>query len=359
MGRRCSNHTMDARNSPPPGHGTADRGAIAQAERRQAFLHHLALLCAVLVLAITSLSAFMRLSKAGLSCADELRPAQWRAAEQPADAGQSAKAVSVAPTCYGKSLRELQLGLPATVSESAAIAATRLVHRVVASAALMLVMAMVMICFTARPLLWREGRAALALLALALFLAVLGRWSSNARVPAVAMGNLLGGFAMLALCWRLARRGGLPAKRWLHVWAGCGVALLVAQAALGGLLSASFAAESCDSLGDCVAAARGVPWSALNPWREPVLAASTPVNASGALAQTVHRLMGIAVVLVLLPLGLAALRTRRCVPGTLLLALLAAELSLGLLMTGSASLALALAHNVVAALLLSTAAELT
>lgn len=309
--------------------------ATADAARRLAFLRRLALLCAVLVLAITSLSAFIRLSRAGLSCSD------W-------------------PQCYGQSLRQLQQGLPATAGEGEATAVARLVHRVVASGALLLVITMVMVCLTARPLLWREGRVALALLALALFLAVLGRWSSDVRVPAVAMANLLGGFAMLALCWRLARRGSASVAAGLRAWAGVGVVLLVCQVALGGLLSASFAATSCGGLADCIAAARTVPWSALDPWREPVLASMPPINPSGALVQALHRLVGIAVALVLLPLGLAFLRRGRRGAAALLLALLASALALGLLMAGSgASLGLALVHNVVAALLLATAFELT
>ena len=55
----------------------------------------------------------------------------------------------------------------------------RLVHRVVAVAALLLVLVMVMTCLTTRPLLWREGRLTLALLACTLFLAVLGRWTAQ------------------------------------------------------------------------------------------------------------------------------------------------------------------------------------
>ena len=58
---------------------------MTHADRRIALLHRMALLCAALVLTITSLSAFMRLSKAGLGC----QP--W-------------------PQCYGQSLRELQQG---------------------------------------------------------------------------------------------------------------------------------------------------------------------------------------------------------------------------------------------------------
>jgi len=102
-----------------------------------------------------------------------------------------------------------------------------------------------------------------------------------------------------------------------------------------------------------------VPWRALDPWREPVLASMPPINASGALVQAAHRLAGFAVVLVVLPLGLAALRHGRRGAGALLLALLGGALALGLLMAGSGvSLALAMAHNLVAALLLATAFEL-
>ncbi len=325
---------MDASNSLPPGRRIAGRAAATDHERRRAFLRRLALLCAILVLAITSLSAFIRLSKAGLSCTD-------------------------GPHCYGQNLRQLQQGLAATAGEDAGTAAARLTHRTVASAALLLVITMMAVCLTARPPMWREGRVALALLALALFLAVLGRWSANARVPAVAIGNLLGGFAMLALCWRLARGGAAHATPGLRAWARLGVALLVVQAALGGLLSASYAAMSCGGLAECLAASTGVPWSALDPWREPVLALTPPVNPSGALVQSAHRLSGLAVVLVVLPLGIGALRNGRRGHGVLLLALLAAELALGLRMTGGVSLALALAHNVVAALLLATAFDLT
>ena len=57
-------------------------------DRRLHVLRRLALLCAVMVLAVTSLSAFLRLSKAGLGCAD------W-------------------PACYGQDLRHLQQGIAA------------------------------------------------------------------------------------------------------------------------------------------------------------------------------------------------------------------------------------------------------
>jgi cytochrome c oxidase assembly protein subunit 15 len=307
----------------------------AQQRRRMTLLRRMAMLCAVLVLLITSLSAFMRLSKAGLSCDG------W-------------------PQCYGQAARELQLGQSVAADEGGAIRVARPVHRLVASTALVLVVLMAALCLGPRPVLWREGRIALALLALVLFLAVLGRWAGAGRTPAVAMGNLLGGFATLALCWRLAvpTKSTTGAARF-RVFAWCCVTLLACQVALGGMASAAFAATSCNNLADCLSASAGIPWSALNPWHEPVLAATQPLNSSGALAQTGHWLLGLALAPVLLLLGAAALRLGLRRPGARLLALLAGELVLGLMLAADgSSLALTLAHNAAAALIVATAAEL-
>ncbi len=106
-----------------------------------------------------------------------------------------------------------------------ATAAARLAHRVIASTALLLILVMVMTALASRPALWPEGRMTLWLLFLALFLAVLGRWTSDARLPAVTLGNLLGGFAMFAVSVRLALTTtapssiASPAPRRLAPWA--------------------------------------------------------------------------------------------------------------------------------------------
>lgn len=306
------------------------------AARRIVFVRRLALACALLVLAITCLSAYIRLSKAGLSCAD------W-------------------PACYGQSLRELQAGAPALSGEGPATAAARLAHRIVASTALLLVLAMLAACLGARPVPWREAGMAAALVVLALLLALLGRWSSAARLPAVAIGNLVGGFAMLALSVQLALRHAPPlAPLWRRAaWLATG--LVFVQVALGALASASFSATSCPAgLAQCVAAARELPWSALSPWREPQLAAVAPINAAGALALALHWLVGIGLALALAPLGLAALRAGRRSAGTLLLAALALAVVLGWTMTAQGTtLALALAHNMAAAAALVAVFALT
>lgn len=65
-------------------------------QRRRDFLHRLALWSAALVLAITSLSAFIRLSQAGLGCEP------W-------------------PQCYGSGLRAAQRGDAQPAGDGAAL----------------------------------------------------------------------------------------------------------------------------------------------------------------------------------------------------------------------------------------------
>ena len=184
------------------------------AERRLRLLRRMAWIGAALMLVTITLSAYMRLSQAGLGCAD------W-------------------PACYAQNLRASPQDASALGGHGVAVA--RLAHRVVASAMLVLVIVMVMTALATRPALKRAGALAAALLGLALALAVLGIATPGARKPAVAMGNLLGGFVMLALCVRLAATGPpraaaptAPAR--LGGWAVAALALLCAQLAGGAVL---------------------------------------------------------------------------------------------------------------------------
>lgn len=307
-------------------------------DRRLPLLRRMAWLCTVLMLVTITLSAFMRLSQAGLGCAD------W-------------------PACYGQNLRALQQGAPAPSGHAVAVA--RLSHRVVASLTLIVVIMMAMTTLATRPLLRRTGALSLALLVLALALAVLGIATPGARLPAVAMGNLLGGFVMLALSWRLAadaRPDAGAAARRLGGWAVAGLVLLCGQLAGGALVSASYAALSCNDLADCWRAARaaGQGWQALEPWREPVFGGTVvPINAGGALALLAHRLGAIIVLPVLALLGLAAWKRGRRRGGAALLVLAAVQLALGLVIVATGlPLAAVLLHNLVAALLLATLVRL-
>ena len=327
------------------------RKAMTSPDRRRSSLTTIALVCTALLLATTGLSAFMRLSQAGLGCDD------W-------------------PACYGQHLRDLQQGVIAAASTSA-VTAARVTHRLVASAALLLVIRMVWATMVMKPRLQRPGVLASVLLLLALALALLGVVTPGATTPIVALGNLLGGFVMLALCWRLAAASAAPAasttldasaspsateRRGLGALGVVGVILLSVQIVCGAMVSTTFSGLSCGDLLECYRLAQGSgwDWQVLDPFRAPVFeAGSVPINPAGALVQLIHRLGAVFLLPVLIVLGLVAWRRGRQRGGALLLGLTIAQPMLGLLMVNAGlPLVPALLHNLVAALLLATLVRL-
>ena len=310
---------------------------MIRSDDRMAWLRRLAWLCAVLVLAVTSLSAFLRLSKAGLGCSP------W-------------------PQCHLQNLGPGDQGRSPLAGE--AVAGARVAHRILAVATLLLVIAMLMTTVTQGAMTQRpQGRLVLALLMLALFLAVLGRWTANARVPAVTLANLLAGFAMFAISCRLAVRTGqanatLTGNRRLAGWAWFGAALLVAQIALGGLVASGRFGLSCPQLRSCDLSQAS--WDAFNPWREPMFDAAGIGNPTGALVHVAHRLGSLVLAGVLLPLAAVAWRGGRRAAGLALMFLLLVQGALGVaLVAGGLPLAVALAHNVAAAMMLGVVLSLT
>lgn len=314
-------------------------------KRRLRLLSGIAALCTLLVLALTTLSAALRLDKAGLGCAD------W-------------------PACYGAALRATPSGIAAPVrSDGAAIVGARIAHRFAAVAALALIVAMLVVALGGTPPLRAEAAIAAGLLVLALALAVLGRFSAEARVPAVTLGNLLGGLAMLASSTRLAvaaRRNGTGAAsrddpsgtgrrdgplamrraaRWLLV-------LVFVQAALGALASASYSGLSCATLVDCWRGAAAIDASTLDPWREPVVAPAGGAAEPGALIQLLHRAGAGLVAVGAIAFAVVAWRRGRKSTAAALAGLVALEAGLGAAMVSrDLPMALALMHNVGAALL--------
>jgi heme a synthase len=267
-------------------------------EPRPRVLHRLAWLCAVLVFAITSLSAFIRLSKTGVGCDP------W-------------------PQCYAQSAQSAQQGQAPEAALDSAITPARTVHRVVAVVALIVIL-MLVTAALARPVLWPELRMASALLALALFLAVLGRWTAGSRMPAITLGNLLGGFAMFAVSVRLvlqatAKPIAVPrAGPALSLYAWCAAALVFVDVALGGLVPAA------------------------------------PAGSFDQLALTMHWLGAAGVFAVSLPLGVLAWRKGQRRAGAAVLVLLAVQVALAAILSfSSVRLGVVLAHNVAASLLLA------
>jgi heme a synthase len=197
------------------------------------------------------------------------------------------------------------------------------VHRVAASTALLLIIFMLVKCFAQQPVFQPQGRLVLWLLGLALFLAVLGRIGGASRAPAVALGNLLAGLGMFALAVRLALSMGTAraGQGSLRGWTLGALGLLLLQIALGGLVSVGHLSDRCGDVGLC-------------QW---------------------HRGTALVVLALLVPLAMLAMRGgRRGLGGTLLsLASLQAVLGLLQLRWPGLPLALGLAHNIVAGLMLA------
>jgi cytochrome c oxidase assembly protein subunit 15 len=301
----------------------------------------LAITSLLLVIVLVSLSAYLRLAHSGIGCAD------W-------------------PACYGR------IGDPPAVSEPVAAqdAYQQLVresnqplswatplHRLVASVLGLLVMSIAFLSIRAK----RQRLAALTLLMLTIYLAVLGIRSGSLHDPSVVMGNLAGGFSMLGLLgWMVfssgERRGGSPQLTWLTMTA---IAVLSMQILLGGLTSANFAATACQTLPDC----HGSWWpgsaltTALDLSRKhEVTSSGQAIGGEERLAiHKAHRLGSILTVIVAFFAALTALRAGPAYRtiAIVIAALLTFEFLLGITaILTSIPISLAVAHNWFAGLLL-------
>lgn len=283
--------------------------------------------CSLSVL-VVMVSAYLRLSGAGLGCAG------W-------------------PACYGTILA----GVPYAPWEGA-----RLVHRIVATLALLSGILLAWRCWRPQPL-QPAARYATLLLALMLSLSVVGVWSSDPRMAVVNFINLVGGLGLVTFSWRVAITS--DTSRLVERGTGgplCRVALamLTLTVLLGGLIGARYAAPACGTLPDCQGAwwpAAG--WPALHPFV--MLAGPAGPGETGGVA--LHLLHRYAAALAVVLLAIVALRLRN-VPrarnaALTVLTLLLLEGFVGVLTVASGfSLWLAVAHNVGAALLLAAAAGL-
>jgi cytochrome c oxidase assembly protein subunit 15 len=283
-----------------------------------------------LVLVITLSSAFIRLSQSGLSCRD------W-------------------PTCYGA-----QIEVPAAApAETAPIFVARVLHRIAASATGVLLLAIAVLGWRR----WRnDSRRAVAvvLVVLAGLLAWLGKYTPS-TLPAVTLGNLLGGMALLGLLAWLRQsdaRGETPQaqpRRWILV----ALALVALQIALGGLIGARHAALACTGLPGCSGGLwpHGADWRAFDPY----LPNDGLGEASRQALHLAHRLVALILAALLAWIGWQA-RLRNALlqrQGTALLSLVAIQVVLGaaMLLAGF-PIALAVAHNAVASLVLIVLASM-
>lgn len=208
---------------------------------------------------VVAVSATLRLSGAGLGCAD------W-------------------PGCYGAILA----GVPHAPWEG-----VRLVHRIVATLALLAGILLTWRCWRPQPL-QPAARYATLLLALMLFLSLVGVWSADPRMAVVNFINLVGGLGLVTFSWRVAITS--EPSQWVVRGSGgliCRLALgaLTLTVLLGGLIGARYAAPACGTLPDC----GGVWWPASQGWAvllhpfATLAGPAEPGEAGGVALHLLHR----------------------------------------------------------------------
>jgi len=277
-----------------------------------------------LVLVITATSAFIRLSQSGLSCGD------W-------------------PACYNA-----QATAPmGALADDFPVFIARAVHRIAASVAGILFIVIAALGWDH----WRRDSrraAAVALVVLAGLLAWLGRYTPS-TLPAVMLGNLLGGMALLGLlAWLLRpdRLGeALPGDS--RLWIVVGLALVALQIAFGGLIGARHAALDCTGLPGCGGGfwPQGAGWRAFDPFLSNDSLADAPLQV----LHLAHRFGALLLAALLAWIGWrhARLRGGQQSLGVALLGLVTLQIALGaaLPITGF-PIALAISHNALASLVL-------
>jgi cytochrome c oxidase assembly protein subunit 15 len=197
------------------------------------------------------------------------------------------------------------------------------------------------------------------------FLATLGLRSGGLHSPGVVMGNLGGGFALLGvlgwMVFREARAAVVVAAvdPRLRAAATLAIAVLAGQILLGGLTSANFAATACTTLPDCQG--RWLPDASLATALD--LGRDHPVDDAGRVQgggervaiHLAHRWGALAALLAVLAAAVLALRAGAAQRNTavVLLGVVVAEAAVGAgAVLTDLPIALAVAHNALAGLLL-------
>ena len=284
----------------------------------------LCLAAVVLAFVVVVMGAYVRLSDAGLGCPD------W-------------------PLCYGRPL-------PAEIADQDALAKAwkEMGHRYLAGTLGAIILLLGIGAWRAR----RSRGLALAIVLLVVLQATLGKWTVTMLLtPAIVTMHLLGGMGTLALLvwlalaqWPHARA---PEMRTLRVAAAIALAAAAVQVALGGWVSANYAALACPDLPLCSGQAMDFA-NAFHVVRELGRTSEgelLPLAALTAIHWT-HRVFALAALAAVLAAAARAWRYAR--PLALTVAILVvlqfvlgmANVALGL------PLPLAAAHNALAALLL-------
>lgn len=301
-------------------------------------MRQLAISSLLLVIVLVSLSAYLRLNHSGIGCAD------W-----PRCYGMIGSASDVSPT-VGATLERLAAETERPLSWATPA------HRLVASVLGLIVLAMALLAIARK----REQWLTLTALGLTVFLAWLGIYSEGLHSPAVVMGNLGGGFAMLAVLGWIVVRQAKPAARCpasVRNWTIAALIMLLIQIGLGGLTSANFAASACPSLPTCNGAL--LPGPGLSTAFD--LTRTQEVGPGGlalggperAAMHQLHRLGGVATSLLVIVAAILAWQAKLRSSALFVLVLVATEFSVGIAsVITELPISVAVAHNWLAAMLL-------
>jgi len=275
---------------------------------------------------ITTTSAYLRLTQAGLACPDRV-------------------------ACYGRVQPSPEPG-----EEHTDVTIARGLHRVAASLVGVLVLAIAALGWNT--LRRRELAASLALVVLAGLLAGLGR-STPSLLPAVTLGNLLGGFAMITVAaWLVATLRRAPATMPIAIVPWLALVLVALEVALGGLVAARSAGLAC-SIAECGAWPAGVPWSAFNPFVATIAPtdASELADATRQALNIAHRWLAVPVVLLVAWTGARTAVLGRRAVGVTLIVLAIVQIAVGLTQIAlRLPLAVSLIHTLIAAAMLAVLA---
>ena len=293
----------------------------------------------ILVMVLVSLSSYLRLDHSGIGCTP------W-------------------PDCYGNigeqgHAADVESAYERLVAEARQpMSWARPLHRLIASVLGLLVLGMVGLSLRQK----RNRALSFVLLGLTVFLAWLGIYSEGLHSPAVVMGNLSGGFAMLGIFGLLLfDRKTQPAGgvRHLDIWTLVAIGVLCLQILLGGLTSANFAASACQSLPDC----HGMWLPGAELWSAFDLSRSLQITEQGfviggaerADIHMLHRIFSLLTVAVVLIAGVQAIRSGgRLRPiGVFVCLVVSVEFLIGIAAIRSGvPIGIAVAHNWLAGLLL-------
>ncbi|HVK51760.1 MAG TPA: COX15/CtaA family protein [Pseudoxanthomonas sp.] len=361
--------------------------------------HRIAWLAAALALCVIVFGAFVRLSNAGLSCPDW--PTCYGRATWPQGTHEVVDhaASAIRPFETHKAWREQihrhlaatlgtlvlvlsllaarrrRFGLATILTASALVAAAipLYMHGEHTAASVLAILGETILLAAA--FRWSNldlARVSALTLAVIIFQALLGMWTVTWLLkPIVVMGHLVGGLTTFSLliwmAWRATDRPiTLAGARVLRNWVVVGLVLLGIQIALGGWVSANYAAVACGlDFPKCV----GRWWPPTNFSEGFVLWRGIGVDYEGGVLdgasriaiQMTHRIMAVIVALYLLVLSWRLLRT----PGmrgwaVTVFVLILSQFTLGVLNVKlNLPLHVAVAHNAGAALLLFTLVSLT